>query len=262
MKRILRRSSSCWAPAPAGPALPPGRSARVPVSYRAKMFPNTEVGAVSVATTQEGSGDTRSATRWWQGRTLPTYAGSTTSTTPTPCGSTPRRCVPSASRATSASRTTPSAAPNDYRWATRWSTPAGAARKRPEQQRTMRLTDETMDAIVSSSACAHQEPTQSARASPRRCAWCSRHDPRPAVPLPGARAEEDPQHGAVRHPQVRVPAGHHRGILVHRRHRLTIWISTTATRSPSGSSRPCAWEASTPTYRGYRGLRPDGEPHE
>ena len=51
----------------------PGEVLEYRVSYRAKMFPNTEVGAVSVATTQEGSGDTLRYKVVGKGRTLPTY---------------------------------------------------------------------------------------------------------------------------------------------------------------------------------------------
>ena len=53
----------------------------------------------------------------------------------------------------------------------------------------------------------------------------ARHHPPPALPLSGAREQEDPQHGTLPDAEIRMPAGNHRGI----------FRSPTARSSRSGS---------------------------
>lgn len=149
MKRILATILLLTAALPLSAQLyHPGEVLEYRVSYRAKMFPNTEVGAVSVTTTREGVGDALRYKVVGKGRTLPTYRWfynieDTYTVWIDPATLRPERFESDIHESDYTFRSA-----YDYRWAdslvhTRWS-----SRRRPEQQRTMRLTAETMDAIA------------------------------------------------------------------------------------------------------------------
>ncbi|MDE7123126.1 MAG: DUF3108 domain-containing protein [Alistipes sp.] len=126
----------------------PGEVLEYRVSYRAKMFPNTEVGAVSVTTSEECV-DGRSRYKVvGNGRTLPTYRWFYNIDDRYTVWIDPETLRPERFESDLRESDYTFTSRYDYSWAdsvvrTRWS-----SRKRPEQQRTMRLTDETMDAIA------------------------------------------------------------------------------------------------------------------
>ena len=126
----------------------PGEKLLYRVSYKAKMFPNTEVGAVEVLTTEEQDADGTFYKVVGAGRTLPTYRWffniediytvwvDTVSLRPRRFESDIRdRAHPLPPRAR--------AACTDSVVHTRW-----RSRQKPEQQKQMTLTPESMDAIA------------------------------------------------------------------------------------------------------------------
>lgn len=149
MKRILTTILLLTAALPLSAQLyHPGEVLEYRVSYRAKMFPNTEVGAVSVATSEESAdGQTRYKVTG-NGRTLPTYRWFYNIDDRYTVWIDPATLRPERFESDLHESDYTFTSRYDYCWAdstvrTRWS-----SRKRPEQQRTMRLTDETMDAIA------------------------------------------------------------------------------------------------------------------
>ncbi len=125
----------------------PGEVLQYRVSYKARMFPNTEVGAVEVATTRAQLGDRACYLVTGTGRTLPTYRWFYN------IEDTYRIWVDTATlrtvRFTSDIREGDYSFESryDYEWPdslvrTRW-----RSRQRPFAEREMRLTDESMDAV-------------------------------------------------------------------------------------------------------------------
>ena len=113
----------------------PGERLSYRVSYKAKMFPNTEVGTVEVTTAEERT----DSTNYYKVTGIgPPTAGFSTSKTSTAYGSIPRRSGPNGSRATSARETTPSRAPTTTTGRRNASAPAGAAASAPSAKRRWR----------------------------------------------------------------------------------------------------------------------------
>ncbi len=149
MKRILLAIALIAAAAPLRAQLyHPGEVLEYRVSYRAKMFPNTEVGSVSVTTSEEPlDGQTRYKVVG-RGRTLPTYRwfyniDDLYTVWIDPATLRPERFESDLHESDYTFRSR-----YDYSWAdsvvrTRWQ-----SRQRPEREKQMRLTDETMDAIA------------------------------------------------------------------------------------------------------------------
>ena len=149
MKRLLLTILLFTAALPAAAQLyHPGEQLFYRVSYKAKMFPNTEVGAVEVLTTEEQDADGTFYKVVGAGRTLPTYRWffniediytvwvDTVSLRP-------RRFESDIREGDYTFRSS-----YRYDWAdsvvhTRW-----RSRQKPEQQKQMTLTPESMDAIA------------------------------------------------------------------------------------------------------------------
>ena len=107
MKRLLFTILLFTAALPAAAQLyHPGEQLFYRVSYKAKMFPNTEVGAVEVKTSEVQLDDRK----FYKVEGCPPTAGSSTSKTSTRYGSAPRRCARYVSKVTSRRATTRSRA--------------------------------------------------------------------------------------------------------------------------------------------------------
>ena len=111
MKRLLFTILLFTAALPAAAQLyHPGEQLFYRVSYKAKMFPNTEVGAVEVKTSEVQLDDRKFYKVEGIGPRCPPTAGSSTSKTSTRYGSAPRRCARYVSKVTSRRATTRSRA--------------------------------------------------------------------------------------------------------------------------------------------------------
>lgn len=147
MKRILTLLTALLPLAAAAQLYHPGEKLEYRVSYRAKYFPNTEIGSVTVETsTVEQEGAVRYCVEG-VGRTLPTYRWffNMEDRYTILIDTATLRTQHFESRIREGSYTFES--DYDYDWPnstvhTRWS-----SRKRPEQQRTLPLTPTSMDAV-------------------------------------------------------------------------------------------------------------------
>ena len=139
MKRLLFTILLFTAALPAAAQLyHPGEQLFYRVSYKAKMFPNTEVGAVEVKTSEVQLDDRKFYKVEGIGRTLPTYRCSSTSKTSTRYGSTRRRSAPYVSKATCTKATIRSRATTTMTGRTIRSSPAGAAARNPIRRKPCR----------------------------------------------------------------------------------------------------------------------------
>ena len=116
----------------------PGEQLFYRVSYKAKMFPNTEVGAVEVKTSDSEIAGRKYYKVEGIGRTLPPTAGSSTSKTSTRYGSTRRQSAPYVSKATCTKATIRSRATTTTTGRTIRSSPAGAAARNPIRRKPCR----------------------------------------------------------------------------------------------------------------------------
>ena len=196
----------------------PGEQLFYRVSYKAKMFPNTEVGAVEVKTSDSEIAGRKYYKVEGIGRTLPTYRWFFNLEDIYTVWIDPetKRPVRFESDLHEGDYTFQSY--YNYDWEnnqvfTRW-----RRRQKPYQEKTMPLTPESMDAIalfftMRGSDADSFKPGDAPDGA-------SGHDPAPELPLHQPRDKENPQHGQIQDPEVRMPAGHHRRILVYRRHGL------------------------------------------
>ena len=204
MKRLLYHTYSCSAVLSplAAQLYHPGEQLFYRVSYKAKMFPNTEVG-------DRGGQDLRRISA--DGKSYYKVEGARAHAAHLPLVLQPggrlhrvdrhrSRCAPCASRATSAKATTPSRATTPTIWAdstihTRW-----RSRKNPYQREDRwPLTAESMDPIALFFNLRVGPKRQNFRVGEPATLQMVLQDTirHLQLPLPGARKQEDPQHGAV-----------------------------------------------------------------
>lgn len=125
----------------------PGEQLEYRVSYKAKMFPNTEVGSVEIATALKTVGGRPCYEVTGVGRTLPTYRWFFNMLDSYTVHVDPETLRPITFESDLHEGDYTFTSRYDYDWenwsvATRW-----RSRQKPQQQRTLELTPETLDAI-------------------------------------------------------------------------------------------------------------------
>lgn len=152
----------------------PGERLDYRVSYRAKMFPNTEIGAVEVSTVEESHDGTNCYKVVGAGRTLPTYRWFFNVEDIYTVWVDPQTLRPMAFNSSIREGDYTFRSDYVYDWEhseirTRWQ-----SRQRPEKHKTCRSRRTAWIPSRSSSRCARPTSQASAKGSPPRCRWCSR----------------------------------------------------------------------------------------
>jgi len=233
----------------------PGEQLFYRVSYKAKMFPNTEVGTVEVKTSE----DTADGKSYYKvegaGRTLPTYRWffnledvytvwiDTASLRPVRFESDIRE-----GDYTFQSYYT-------YLWPdstihTRW-----RSRKNPFSEKQMALTAESMDPIALFFNLRSAQAENFRVGEPATLQMVLQDTIATCTTATWGTKTEDPQHGAFPHAQVRVPVRDDRRLLVHRRHDLhDLDFGRRQQNPPLHRIAGPKSAASTPTFRATRDL--------
>lgn len=175
MKRLLFTILLFTAALPAAAQLyHPGEQLFYRVSYKAKMFPNTEVGAVEVKTSEVQLDDRKFYKVEGIGRTLPTYRWFFNLEDIYTVWISPETLRPVRFESDIKEGDYTFQSYYTYDWDnsqvhTRW-----RRRQRPFEEKTMPLTPGSMDAIALSSPCARPMPRISNPVSPQPSRWYCR----------------------------------------------------------------------------------------
>ncbi len=234
----------------------PGEQLQYRVSYKAKMFPNTEVGSVEVCTYEEQVNGEKTVPGRRNGRTLPTYRWFFNLEDLYTRMDRSRGAASRLLRERHPRRRLHLRQPLPLRLGRLDGLHALAQPPTPLQREA-----DGPDGREHGPHLALLQPLgRPGRGFHRRRArnppdGPPGHHALHPIPLSRPREQEDPQHGPLPHAEVRLPVGNHRGLFVHRRTVFTLWVSDDRNKIPLYIESPVKIGSIQAYISGYKGLK-------